>query len=128
VKVLLDTHAFLWWLSDRRELTKRARGVISKGTNECYVSIASCWEIALKVSIGKLAIEGCLERFIPEQLAANAFGSLAIDLRHVLRTATLPFHHRDPFDRLLVAQALVEDLAVVSGDGVFDLYGVQRVW
>jgi PIN domain nuclease of toxin-antitoxin system len=128
MKVLLDTHAFLWWISDRPGLTRRAREVIGKGVNECFVSIASCWEIAIKVSLGKLHVGGRLDRFLPEQLAANAFIPLPIDLRHALRTATLPFYHRDPFDRLLVAQALTEELPVVTANEVFEAYGVKRIW
>jgi PIN domain nuclease of toxin-antitoxin system len=96
--------------------------------NEYLVSIASCWEIAIKVSLGKLRVEGSLGRFLPEQLAANRFQVLPIDLRHVARVAQLPFHHRDPFDRLLVAQALEEGLAVVSADEGLGEYGVERVW
>jgi PIN domain nuclease of toxin-antitoxin system len=92
------------------------------------VSIASGWEIAIKVSLGKLRVDGALDRFLPEQLAANGFQPLAIDLKHAARVATLPFHHRDPFDRLLVAQALEEELTVATADPVFAKYGVKRVW
>jgi PIN domain nuclease of toxin-antitoxin system len=92
------------------------------------VSIATAWEIAIKVSLGSLRIEGALDRFLPEQIAANGFQPLPIGLRHAARVATLPFHHRDPFDRLLVAQALEEKLAVVTADPVFVKYGVRRVW
>ena len=92
------------------------------------MSVTSGWEIAIKVSLGKLRIDGALDRFLPEQLAANGFQPLAIDLKHAARVATLPFHRRDPFDRLLVAQALEEDLAMVTGRPVFAKYGVKRVW
>jgi PIN domain nuclease of toxin-antitoxin system len=92
------------------------------------VSIASGWEIAIKVGLGTLRVERALDRFLPEQLAANGFQPLPIDLKHVARVATLPFHHRDPFDRLLVAQALEEGLAIVTADPVFGEYGVSCVW
>jgi PIN domain nuclease of toxin-antitoxin system len=128
VKLLLDTHAFLWWVAASKELSRKARSAIGSARNECYVSVASAWEIAIKVSLGKLRIEGALDRFLPEQLAANGFLALPIDLRHAARVATLPFHHRDPFDRLLVAQALEEELAVLTADLVFARYGVNRVW
>jgi PIN domain nuclease of toxin-antitoxin system len=128
VKLLLDTHAFLWWLGASRGLSRKARSAIGSGRNECYVSIASAWEIAIKVSLGTLRIGGTLDRFLPEQMAANGFHPLAIDLKHVARVATLPFHHRDPFDRLLVAQALEEELRVVTADPVFARYGVKRIW
>ena len=128
MKLLLDTHAFLWWVGASRGLSRRARSAVGSGRNECLVSLATAWEIAIKVSLGSLRVEGALDRFLPEQLAANGFRPLAIDLKHAARVATLPFHHRDPFDRLLVAQALEEDLAVVTADPVFATYGVNRVW
>ncbi len=128
MKLLLDTHAFLWWVADRRELSRKARSAIGSGRNQCLVSIASSWEIAIKVSLGKLRIEGALDRFLPEQMATNGFQPLPIDLKHAARVAALPFHHRDPFDRLLVAQALEEELALVTADPVFTKYGVKRVW
>jgi PIN domain nuclease of toxin-antitoxin system len=128
VKLLLDTHVLLWWIGGSGELSRRARAAIGSGRNACLVSVASGWEIAVKVSLGTLRIEGALDRFLPEQLAANGFQPLPIDLKHAARVATLPFHHRDPFDRLLVAQALEEELAVVTADPVFARYGVGRVW
>ena len=84
--------------------------------------------MAIKVSLGKLRLPGVIERFIPEQLAANAFRQLTIEFRHVARVAALPFHHRDPFDRLLAAQAIEEECAIVSADPVFRKYGVKRIW
>jgi len=128
VKLLLDTHAFLWWVGASRELSRKARSAVGSGRNECFVSMASAWEIAIKVSLGSLRVEGALDRFLPEQLAANGFQPLPVDLKHAARVAALPFHHRDPFDRLLVAQALEEELAVVTADPVFARYGVKRVW
>lgn len=128
MRLLLDTHVFLWWVAGRPEISRKARTAIASERNECFVSIASCWEMAIKVSLGKLRIEGALDRFLPEQLAANGFQPLAVELKHVARVATLPFHHRDPFDRLLVAQVLEEGLAIVSADAVFAEYGVRRTW
>ena len=128
MKLLLDTHAFLWWVAASEDLSRKARSAVGSARNECFVSVATGWEIAIKVSLGKLRIDGALDRFLPEQLAANGFRPLAVDLKHAARVATLPFHHRDPFDRLLVAQALEEDLAVVTADPVFAKYGVNRIW
>ena len=128
MRVLLDTHAFLWWIEDATTLSKKARSAIGDPDNECMLSLASCWEMAIKLSLGKLRIPGAIERFIPEQLAANAFRQLAIDFRHVARVAALPFHHRDPFDRLLAAQAIEERCAIVSVDPIFRKYGVTRIW
>ena len=128
MQLLLDTHAFLWWVSDDDRLTRRARNAIADRTDTCYVSVASCWEIAIKISLGRLTLIDPLERFIPEQLAANEFDLLPIEIDHAGRVATLPFHHRDPFDRLLVAQALAHRLAIVSADRLFRDYGVKRLW
>jgi len=128
VTLLLDTHAFLWWVGASRGLSRKARSAIGSARNECLVSVATAWEISIKVSLGSLRIEGALDRFLPEQIAANGFQPLAIELKHAARVATLPFHHRDPFDRLLVAQALEEDLAIVTVDPVFERYGARRVW
>jgi PIN domain nuclease of toxin-antitoxin system len=128
MRVLLDTHAFLWWVEDAPTLTKKARTAISNPDNECLLSLASCWEMAIKLSLGKLRLPSAIERFIPEQLAANAIRQLAIDFRHVARVGALPFHHRDPFDRLLAAQALEERCGVVSADPMFQRYGVKRIW
>ena len=128
MRLLLDTHAFLWWVQDAPELSKKARASIADPDNECLLSLASCWEIAIKVSLGKLTLPNPIERFVPEQLAANRFRQLDIGFRHVARVAGLTFHHRDPFDRLLAAQALEETLTVVTADPVFRRYGVKRIW
>jgi len=128
MRVLLDTHAFLWWVDDAQALSTKARATISDPTNQCFVSLASCWEMAAKVSLGKLRLSGAFERFVPDHLASNAFAQLAIDFRHVARVATLPFYHRDPFDRLLAAQAIEEHCSIVSADAVFRKYGVKRIW
>lgn len=128
MRLLLDTHVFLWWVTDAPELSAKARKVIADEANACYLSLASCWEMAIKASLGKLRLAGALDRFIPEQLAANGFSLLNIDFRHTARIEALPFHHRDPFDRLLVAQAQVEKLTLVSADAVLSEYGVKRIW
>src|SRR5712692_5477839 len=106
MRLLLDTHAFLWWVHDARELSTKARAAVADPDTECLLSLASCWEIAIKLSLGKLKLPTTIGRFIPEQLAANGFRQLDIGFRHIGRIASLPFHHRDPFDRLLAAQSL----------------------
>jgi PIN domain nuclease of toxin-antitoxin system len=128
VRLLLDTHAFLWWVEGTPALGRRARAAVSDPENEVLVSVASCWELAIKLSLGRLRLTRSLERFVPEQLTRNGFVLLGVDFRHVARVADLPFHHRDPFDRLLVAQALQDDLAIVSADRVLRKYGVTVVW
>jgi PIN domain nuclease of toxin-antitoxin system len=126
--LLLDTHAFLWWVDGSPRLSKRARAAIGRPGEQVVVSLASCWEMAIKVSLGRLKLAAPLDRFVAEHLAANGFHPLAITLPHAARVATLPFHHRDPFDRLLAAQALDAELAIVSADRVFVRYGVTRIW
>lgn len=128
MRLLVDTHAFLWWIADDTSLSQKARDAIADPENECLLSAASAWEIAIKASLGKLALDEEVGRFVPEQLALNAFGVLPIELGHAVRVASLPFHHRDPFDRLLAAQALEEKIAVVTADAVFRRYGVTRIW
>jgi PIN domain nuclease of toxin-antitoxin system len=128
VKVLLDTHAFLWWIRDDESLGGRARKAIANERNHCFLSLASCWEMAIKKSLGKLEIPEPVDAFVAEQLAANRFTLLPIDLRHVSHVSRLAFHHRDPFDRLLAAQATEEGMVIASADPVFKKYGVERVW
>jgi PIN domain nuclease of toxin-antitoxin system len=123
---LLDTQAFLWWVTDDPRLSKRASRAIAGSA--CLLSVASCWEMAIKVSLGKLTLPGAVDRFVQAQLEVNGFRLLAVSLEHVGGAAALPFHHRDPFDRLLAAQALAEDVSLVSADPVFPRYGVKRVW
>jgi PIN domain nuclease of toxin-antitoxin system len=115
-------------VTDNASLSRSARARIADEGNECVLSLASAWEMAIKVSIGKLELPGPVGRFVEEQMAANAVDPLPIELPHLARVATLPFHHRDPFDRLLVAQALDEKLTIVSADPIFKAYGVKRVW
>ena len=126
--LLLDTHAFLWWVTDSPNLTKKARTAISSSDEVCFVSLATCWEMAIKVSLGRLKLPQTLDRFVSEQMAANGFRPLAITLAHTALVSTLPFHHRDPFDRLLAAQAIDGGLSMVSADVEFKKYGVKRVW
>ncbi|MEQ1758735.1 MAG: type II toxin-antitoxin system VapC family toxin [Vicinamibacterales bacterium] len=127
MRVLLDTHAFLWWVSDSPQLTPRARTTI-QGADDVFLSVASCWEMAIKISLGKLQLAQPIERFVSEQLLANDFTLLSIGLDETGRTARLPFHHRDPFDRLLAAQAIEQKLVVVTADPLFRKYGVKRAW
>jgi len=128
MRLLLDTHTFLWWLADDPSLSAKARSAIADGRNECFLSLASCWELAIKCSLGKLRLNQPIERFIPDEMSANGFHLLAIDFRHVAKVETLPFYHRDPFDRLLAAQALLDKMTIVSCDTVLSEYGVKRIW
>ncbi len=127
-RLLLDTHAFLWWIGDAPELSEAARHAIADPDNECYLSLASCWEMSIKSSLGKLKLPGSVERFVAEQVAINGFVLLGIELRHAAKVERLPFHHRDPFDRLLIAQAQAEKLTLITVDGAFAKYGVKTIW
>ena len=128
MRVLLDTHAFLWWVGDDASLSRKARATIGDTSNECFISLVSVWEMAIKLSLGKLKLPEPIERFIPRQVLANGFVQLGIDFRHASKVATLAFHHRDPFDRLLIAQALEEKLPIVTADPMFKRYEVTRIW
>jgi PIN domain nuclease of toxin-antitoxin system len=124
--VLIDTHAFLWWCEDSSELSRKARKTIA--ADDCFVSLASFWEIAIKVSLDKLHLPAIPDRYLAEQMSLNGFEQLEISFRQVMRCASLERHHGDPFDRLLVAQAHEESLPIVSRDPVFDRYGIKRIW
>jgi PIN domain nuclease of toxin-antitoxin system len=129
VKVLLDTHAFLWWITDEPRLSSRARRTIGDSSNQVYFSAASGWEIAIKARLGRIRLAGDeIESFVAEQVAANGFEVLPIHLNHALRTYALPRHHADPFDRMLVAQAAIEEMPLVSADRKLADYGVRIVW
>jgi len=128
MKILLDTHAFLWWITDDQKLSSRAREVISDAENELFFSAASGWEISIKVQLGRLKLPEEPERFIPEQLRLNFIRSLPIQMRHALFVSTLPNHHRDPFDRMLVAQAQLEEMSVLSADLQMSRYQVELIW
>jgi PIN domain nuclease of toxin-antitoxin system len=126
MSLLLDTQAFLWWVTDDRRLSKRARTAIA--ATPCMLSVASCWEMAIKSSLGKLTLPRAVDRFVQEQLEVNGFTLLPISIEAVAGAADLAFHHRDPFDRLLAAQAARASLDIVSSDAVFAKYGVRRIW
>jgi len=128
MRLLLDTHAFLWWITDDSRLSDRARRSIAAKTHTVFLSAASGWEILLKAGLGRLTFLQDPERFIPEQVAVNGFEVLPVHLHHVLRIHSLPRLHRDPFDRVLVAQALSEQMALISGDPQIAQYPVDAVW
>jgi len=128
VRILLDTHAFLWLIVDDPRLSAAARRVFLARDNEVLLSLASMWEIAIKVSLGKLRVGNGARNTIEREVTRNGLSLLPITEEHIWRVAELPFFHRDPFDRLLATQALVEGLQVVSSDTSFDAYGVKRIW
>ncbi len=128
MNILLDTHTFLWWIDNHPRLSSRAHELISDSSNTLFLSAASGWEISIKSKLGKLTLSGDLEHFIAEQLAANAIRSLPIEMSHALHVYTLPSHHRDPFDRILVAQSQMEDMPILTTDPHIAQYPVQTLW
>jgi PIN domain nuclease of toxin-antitoxin system len=126
--VLLDTHTMLWFLWDDSRLSGAAKAIIEDAENRKLVSIASCWEIAIKAGLGKLDLGEPSRSFLPREIARNNFELLPVSLDHATMVETLAAYHRDPFDRLLIVQAIAESLSVISADAVFDRYGVSRLW
>ena len=128
VPVLLDTHAFLWWIADSERLSGPARSAIADESNDIVVSAASAWEIATKFRIGKLPGCEAVAIDVAGHIAGQGFEALAIGVADAERAGRLPGSHRDPFDRMLAAQALAREFPVVSVDPVFDDFGVVRLW
>ena len=128
MKYLLDTHAFLWFVSEDNRLSSKAQSIIINSQNEVYFSAVSAWEISIKIRLGRLTIEEDLEPFIIKQLAENNFSTLSITIFHSIYTSKLPNIHKDPFDRMIVAQAQVEDLSIISKDKNIKKYSVPVVW
>jgi len=128
MNLLLDTQSLLWFVLDDARLSAKAQESIIAADGLILVSPASLWEIAIKISLGKYVLPAPFTTFWEDQLQINSFTLLPVSLSHTARIVNLPFHHRDPFDRLIIAQSLVEGLPVVSSDELFELYGVMRIW
>ena len=128
MRLLLDTHTFLWFIGGNDKLSDVARRLIKDTRNQPLLSMASLWEMAIKLSIGKLSLSQPFESLIPQQMRLNGIDLLSIEVEHVTAIVQLTFHHRDPFDRLLIAQAMVERAPIVSADAVFDAYTIERLW
>jgi len=128
LRLLLDTHALLWWLAGDRSLSHAARAAITDETNGIFVSAASGWEISTKHRIGKLPGAASIIADLDQAITDQGFTGLPISLRHGQIAGALPGQHRDPFDRMLIAQAMLENLLLVSNEELFDVYGVARLW
>ena len=128
MKALLDTHVFLWWIMDDARLSLYIRDFIADEGNDLFLSSASCWEIAIKTKIGRLKLPDNPEKFIPDQMIANNISGLPIQLVHALHVYNLPDHHRDPFDRMLVAQARIEKIPIITNDRLIADYDVKILW
>lgn len=128
MRSLLDTHAFLWFVAGDERLSVRARNRIEAQDSEVLLSIASIWEIAIKAALGRLPLPSPVRSFVPQQMTENKIGLLPVALDHALEAGSLPHHHRDPFDRMLVVQARMEEMPIISADPELDRYGIERVW
>ena len=128
MKLLLDTATFLWWITNNESLSHRARELVSDEENEVWFSVVSGWEIVIKTDLKRIRLLEKAERFLPKQVAINGFQVLPIHFHHALRVSALPALHRDPFDRLLVAQAIVEGLTIVTGDRQVAKYPAPVAW
>lgn len=128
MRLLLDTHALLWWSEDNPRLGAAARDAIRDGANEVYVSAVSAFEIGQKYRMGKLPDVAVLAEHFPAEVERHGFAPLPIELSHARRAGTMDIPHKDPFDRLLIAQAREEGMTLVSNETVFDGFDVQRLW
>ena len=128
MKLLLDTHTFLWWITDDPQISAKALELMGDSQNDLYWSAASTWEVAIKYALGRLPLPDAPTIFLPAELGKNRIESLPIVDTHAFQAGLLPRHHRDPFDRMLVAQAQVETLGIVSNDTKIRLYNVNVYW
>ncbi len=128
MRFLLDTHTFLWWTANDTQLSEPAKAAIADADNDVFVSAVSGWEIAIKARLGKLPLPEAPNLFMARMVARHAFGVLPITLTHVVRDYHLPTLHSDPFDRLLIVQAKLEGMTLVTNDGLVKQYGVKTLW
>lgn len=125
---LIDTHTFIWYVTDNSRLSNQVLELINDENNQIFLSIASVWEMGIKHGLGKLTFNLLFETFITQQISINDFTVLDIKISHITAVTQLPLHHRDPFDRMLIAQAMVENIPIISADIIFDAYPIQRLW
>ena len=128
MRVLLDTHVFLWWIDDDRRLSQTARDVIAEGQNDILFSAVCGWEIAIKASLGRIEAPADFARFLTGQITKNDFRVQVIELAHTLQVRELPHHHRDAFDRLLIATCQVEKIPLLTSDSQLSAYEIETIW
>ncbi len=128
MKLLIDTHTYVWLSENPKRIGRQAERRLEDGRNEVYLSIVSVWETAIKIGLGKLTLDGPLAKHIERGLERLKLTLLPLTREHAFAIAQLPHHHRDPFDRMLIAQAIHEDMAIVTADVAFDAYSVRRIW
>lgn len=128
MRYLLDTHTLLWIVNDDPQLGNEVKNIFLNNENDIFASMASVWEMAIKISLKKLEIPGTLSDFVKEHIRGNKIDILSIELNHLYQLENLTYYHRDPFDRLIISQAIVENIPILSSDKVFDDYPIQRIW
>ena len=128
MRLLLDTQALMWWAGKSKRLSPKVRDLLEDSTNEVFISVANAWEMQIKAHIGKLTLHKPWPEIVRDQMITNGFQLLRVELSHIEVLDSLPFHHKDPFDRLLIAQAIYENLTLVSNDPKFSSYPVTLLW
>ncbi|MCA6501237.1 MAG: type II toxin-antitoxin system VapC family toxin [Pseudanabaena sp. M135S2SP2A07QC] len=128
MRVLIDTHVFIWWTSDVKKLSSRVHDLLLDPSTEAILSMVSIWEMQIKLSLGKLQFRTALSELVDNEINRNRIELLSLSLSHIYALSNLPHHHRDPFDRILIAQSMDEDLQILSIDEKFDAYGVKHLW
>ncbi len=128
MNILIDTQAIIWFAENNAHLSNQARAPMEDTGNDCFISMASFWEISIKINLGKLDIKGLSLQAFMDEVSDNDFLTLDIRRDHILENEKLSLYHRDPFDRLIIAQAIAEEMPVVSNDVIFDAYAVSRIW
>ena len=128
MRLLLDTHTLIWMASLDDKLSEKAKSLILDTDNELFPSVASIWEMSIKASLGKLILQQPIEQIINQQVQTNGLQLISIEAAHALAVSTLPWHHRDPFDRLIMAQSQLENLTILGCDMAMDAYEINRVW
>jgi PIN domain nuclease of toxin-antitoxin system len=128
MRILIDTHVFIWWTSDSQKLSLAVYDLLSNPNTQVILSVVSIWEMQIKLSLGKLQLKTALPKLVEDEVKQNRIELLPLDLSHIYALSNLPNHHRDPFDRLLIAQAKREELVIISIDEKFDGYDIERLW
>ena len=128
MQLLLDTHSFIWWSINSEKLSPTVQNLLFNRNNRLFLSVASVWEMQIKLQLGKLKLNPSLQELIKNQITINNLEILSIDLSHIWTLATLNHYHKDPFDRLLISQSIAEIMPILSIDEIFDSYPVQRIW
>ena len=128
MRILIDTHVFIWWTSDSQKLSFTVYNLLTSPKTQVIFSVVSIWEMQIKLSLGKLQLKTALPELVEDEVKQNRIELLPLDLSHIYALSNLPNHHRDPFDRLLIAQAKSEELVIISIDEKFDGYDIERLW